>query len=327
MKGCAMPSLTRDYNPLMPITSSRCPRTFAENAEGQVARLPLDHDRPEARPFAPERRADGEPAQSRGGRSRGRRTEGLATLQVSHCASSARPTHHVTLASSRRQVVYVGEGESLHLDLQLAHNRAESIMCGANNELARLAVKQLQVGVPHQALCVCKATAWPSFGISLPGRRYISLAGDISLWQEIMLKTAPQHLNDVPSNAISSPLRPASARCGSHLQLLVSQLHVPAGAFEGGNGVNDLPGTNDADPRCELITKEGIDEAGVVMVLLEKDLDSAKETKTLLKHVANRVLKSDNDKQRVIFLINRAPVLPSPCALASHPPSCLRAFS
>ena len=76
--------------------------------------------------------------------------------------------------------------------------------------------------------------------------------------------------------------------------------------MEGGNGVNDLPGTNDGDPLCQLVTKDGVDEAGVIMVLLKRDLQSAAGlAETLSEHVAKRALTDDSTRQRVIFLFNR----------------------
>lgn len=89
------------------------------------------------------------------------------------------------------------------------------------------------------------------------------------------------------------------------------QLYTPAGANEGGNGINDLPGTNDSDPRCVVITKEGIEAAGVVMVLLERDLAASQGSISLLVDagVVERVLREDETQQQVVFLFNRMPML------------------
>jgi len=78
----------------------------------------------------------------------------------------------------------------------------------------------------------------------------------------------------------------------------------PAAVLEGGNGFVDLPGTNDVDTGCIAQTREGIKEAGVVFVVLDKSLNQGKDALKLLKE-SDTIKRAASGDANVVFLFNR----------------------
>jgi len=78
----------------------------------------------------------------------------------------------------------------------------------------------------------------------------------------------------------------------------------PAAVLEGGNSFVDLPGTNDVDTGCIAQTREGIKEAGVVFVVLDKSLNQGKDALKLLKD-SDTIKRAASGDANVVFLFNR----------------------
>ena len=157
-----------------------------------------------------------------------------------------------------RYVLYLGRGESLHLDRKLIHDVVEKIH--NRQGIHRAAVKSLQAA-PSPIEC---------------GSRERMLC-----WSALPCSKL----------ARTSMERPAA---------LPSQDFQPCAVLEGGNGFVDMPGLGDADAACEQQMLEGVQNAGVIFVVLRRSLADCKETLDLMreKDVMQRALRSGSILQR-----------------------------
>lgn len=84
------------------------------------------------------------------------------------------------------------------------------------------------------------------------------------------------------------------------------QLYEPVALLEGGTGLVDLPGTNTMGAAEIVHTKKGVEEAGVIFVVLKKELGSDESSAAVLEEsgVLKRVLL-ERPSNPVVFLFNR----------------------
>ena len=99
---------------------------------------------------------------------------------------------------------------------------------------------------------------------------------------------------------------PPRARISSHSTIITHRSHKRASSIwqEGGTGILDLPGNNTTGAAEIFHTRQGVENAGVVFVLLKRDLAAAGEDLKLMRKcgVVKRALI---EQGTVVFLFNR----------------------
>jgi len=88
-----------------------------------------------------------------------------------------------------------------------------------------------------------------------------------------------------------------------HYAIKKLETFQPSAVLEGGNGFMDLPG-HDKNTRCQQQTREGIKEAGVVFVVLKKNLRGDKDSIELLERT-DTIKRVAAGEANVVFLFNR----------------------
>lgn len=113
--------------------------------------------------------------------------------------------------------------------------------------------------------------------------------------------TAPRH---AASRAPPLPrcLHPTAAHSASCR--LSAHRYQPAGVLEGGNAFIDLPGQNDVDTGCSAETREGVKDASVIFVILNKSLHEDENSLNMLRE-SDTIKRAAAGEANVVFLFNR----------------------
>lgn len=151
-----------------------------------------------------------------------------------------------------------------------------------------------------------------------------ALASDLSALpsndKEVMVSDTIRNLIKVPQlvyigtgdlshdRAVLSNLIDTTSKDGV-LSLITKRfnLYEPAASLEGGTGVVDLPGTNTLGATEIMHTRKGVEDAGVIFVVLRTNLDGDANSVEAMKNsgVMKRVLRERFASNPVVFLFNR----------------------